>query len=199
MLYFMIISGAFLVGVGINTALMNCIRNLVRDTEEMEDTDNSFLKQMKLRYKNCMRIGHEIRNTEAFAGKYMDKYTSYGLSFAAYEKIISVCGGICVVAAIAGAMLDRSRLLQYLLLGFLAMYVINGLKNMTDVRGNRRRITRNIVDYFENRFVAATEEPRDRYEEPSTKSVMKEEKRAVKSFTDEEKRIIDDILREYLG
>ena len=119
MLYFMIISGAFLVGVGINTALMNCIRNLVRDTEEMEDTDNSFLKQMKLRYKNCMRIGHEIRNTEAFAGKYMDKYTSYGLSFAAYEKIISVCGGICVVAAMAGAMLDRSRLLQYLLLGFL--------------------------------------------------------------------------------
>ena len=89
--------------------------------------------------------------------------------------------------------------MQYLLLGFLAMYVINGLKNMTDVRGNRRRITRNIVDYFENRFVAATEEPRAKYEESSTKSVMKEEKREVKSFTDEEKRIIDDILREYLG
>ena len=86
MLYFMIISGAFLVGVAVNSALMNTIRNLLRDTEEMEDTDNSFLKQMKLRYKNCMRIGHEIRNTEAFAGKYMDKYTNYGLSFAAFEK-----------------------------------------------------------------------------------------------------------------
>ena len=40
MLYFMIISGAFLVGVAVNSALMNTIRNLLRDTEEMEDTDN---------------------------------------------------------------------------------------------------------------------------------------------------------------
>ena len=199
MLYFMIISGAFLVGVAVNSALMNTIRNLLRDTEEMEDTDNSFLKQMKLRYKNCMRIGHEIRNTEAFAGKYMDKYTNYGLSFAAFEKIISVCGAVCVITAIAGAMLDRSRLMQYLLLGFLAMYVINGLKNMADIRGNRKRITRNIVDFFENRFVAVTEESRTRYEEPTAKNVVKEEKKVEKSFTDEEKRIIDDILREYLG
>ena len=70
---------------------------------------------------------------------------------------------------------------------------------MLDIPAKRKRITLNIVDYFENRFVAATDELRDRYEEPSTKSVMKEEKREVKSFTDEEKRIIDDILREYLG
>ena len=199
MIYFMIIAGAFLVGIGVNGVLTSCMRNLLRETEEMEDTDDSFLKQMKLRYKNCIRIGREIRNTEAFAGKYMDKYTNFGISLTAYEKIISLCSGICVITALAGAMLDRSRMIQYLMLGFLAMYVINGLKSMTDIRGKRKRITRNIVDYFENRFVAATEEPRGTYKAEYDKKPEKEEKRESKSFTDEEKRIIDDILREYLG
>ena len=93
MLFFMVISAAFLAGIVVNGVLRNSIQELINDTEEMETTRNSFLKQMKLRYKNCMRIGHEIHNTEAFAGKYMEKYRNYGISIHGYEKIISVCSG----------------------------------------------------------------------------------------------------------
>ena len=74
MTYFMIIGAAFLMGIGANTILSGMLHHLIQETEEMENTNNSFLKQMKLRYKNCMRIGHEINNTEAFAGKYMERY-----------------------------------------------------------------------------------------------------------------------------
>ena len=199
MVYFLIIATAFLMGICADGILSGNLKELIDDTEEMETTDNTFLKQMKLRYKNCLRIGHEINNTEAFAGKYMDKYRSHGISFQVYEKIASVCSGICVIGGLAGAFMERKYMMEFLMMGLIAMYIINGLKKMIDVRSKRRQITRNIVDFFENRYYAVTEEKND-YSSTSDNAAEKTmEKLNNRVYTDEERRIIDDILREYLG
>ena len=173
MVYFLIIATAFLMGICADGILSGNLKELIDDTEEMETTDNTFLKQMKLRYKNCLRIGHEINNTEAFAGKYMDKYRSHGISFQVYEKIASVCSGICVIGGLAGAFMERKYMMEFLMMGFIAMYIINGLKKMIDVRSKRRQITRNIVDFFENRYYAVTEEKNDYSSTSECKSVVK--------------------------
>ena len=199
MTYFMIIGAAFLMGIGANTILSGMLHHLIQETEEMENTNNSFLKQMKLRYKNCMRIGHEINNTEALAGKYMERYKHHGVSMNTYDKIASVCSGICVIGGLAGALMDREHKLEFLMLGFLAMYIINGMKRMIDMYSKKRRITRNIVDFFENRYYAATDETKDNSrnsEDIIDKTMEKLDKR---EYSEEERRIIDDILREYLG
>lgn len=39
-------------------------------------------------------------------------------------------------------------MMEFLMMGFIAMYIINGLKKMIDVRSKRRQITRNIVDFL---------------------------------------------------
>ena len=199
MVYFLIIAAAFLMGICADGILSGNLKALIDDTEEMETTDNTFLKQMKLRYKNCLRIGHEINNTEAFAGKYMDKYRSHGISFQVYEKIASVCSGICVIGGLAGAFMERKYMMEFLMMGFIAMYIINGLKKMIDVRSKRRQITRNIVDFFENRYYAVTDEKNDYSSANDNIAEKTMEKLNNKVYTDEERRIIDDILREYLG
>lgn len=199
MVYFLIIAAAFLMGICADGILSGNLKELIDDTEEMETTDNTFLKQMKLRYKNCLRIGHEINNTEAFAGKYMDKYRSHGISFQVYEKIASVCSGICVIGGLAGAFMERKYMMEFLMMGFIAMYIINGLKKMIDVRSKRRQITRNIVDFFENRYYAVTDEKKDYSSVNDNIAEKTMEKLNNKVYTDEERRIIDDILREYLG
>lgn len=199
MVYFLIIATAFLMGICADGILSGNLKELIDDTEEMENTDNTFLKQMKLRYKNCLRIGHEINNTEAFAGKYMDKYRSHGISFQVYEKIASVCSGICVIGGLAGAFMERKYMMEFLMMGFIAMYIINGLKKMIDVRSKRRQITRNIVDFFENRYYAVTEEKNDYSSTSDNVAEKTMEKLNNRVYTDEERRIIDDILREYLG
>lgn len=199
MVYFLIIATAFLMGICADGILSGNLKELIDDTEEMETTDNTFLKQMKLRYKNCLRIGHEINNTEAFAGKYMDKYRSHGISFQVYEKIASVCNGICVIGGLAGAFMERKYMMEFLMMGFIAMYIINGLKKMIDVRSKRRQITRNIVDFFENRYYAVTEEKNDYSSTSDNVAEKTMEKLNNRVYTDEERRIIDDILREYLG
>ena len=199
MVYFLIIATAFLMGICADGILSGNLKELIDDTEEMETTDNTFLKQMKLRYKNCLRIGHEINNTEAFAGKYMDKYRSHGISFQVYEKIASVCSGICVIGGLAGAFMERKYMMEFLMMGFIAMYIINGLKKMIDVRSKRRQITRNIVDFFENRYYAVTEEKNDYSSTSDNVAEKTMEKLNNRVYTDEERRSIDDILREYLG
>ena len=199
MVYFLIIATAFLMGICADGILSGNLKELIDDTEEMETTDNTFLKQMKLRYKNCLRIGHEINNTEAFAGKYMDKYRSHGISFQVYEKIASVCSGICVIGGLAGAFMERKYMMEFLMMGFIAMYIINGLKKMIDVRSKRRQITRNIVDFFENRYYAVTEEKNDYSFTSDNVAEKTMDKLNTRVYTDEERRIIDDILREYLG
>ena len=199
MVYFLIIATAFLMGICADGILSGNLKELIDDTEEMETTDNTFLKQMKLRYKNCLRIGHEINNTEAFAGKYMDKYRSHGISFQVYEKIASVCSGICVIGGLAGAFMERKYMMEFLMMGFIAMYIINGLKKMIDVRSKRRQITRNIVDFFENRYYAVTAERNDYSSTSDNVAEKTMEKLNNRVYTDEERRIIDDILREYLG
>lgn len=199
MVYFLIIATAFLMGICADGILSGNLKELIDDTEEMETTDNTFLKQMKLRYKNCLRIGHEINNTEAFAGKYMDKYRSHGISFQVYEKIASVCSGICVIGGLAGAFMERKYMMEFLMMGFIATYIINGLKKMIDVRSKRRQITRNIVDFFENRYYAVTDEKKDYSSVNDNIAEKTMEKLNNKVYTDEERRIIDDILREYLG
>ena len=85
------------------------------------------------------------------------------------------------------------------MMGFIAMYIINGIKKMIDVRSKRRQITRNIVDFFENRYYAVTEEKNDYSSTSDNVAEKTMEKLNNRVYTDEERRIIDDILREYLG
>lgn len=44
--------------------------------------------------------------------------------------------------------MERKYMMEFLMMGFIAMYIINGLKKMIDVRSKRRQITRNIVDFL---------------------------------------------------
>ena len=94
--------------------------------------------------------------------------------------------------------MDKSHAMEYLLIGFLSMYIITGSCKMLDIPEKRKKITLNIVDYFENRFyVAASKEP----EKKIVKDVQEEKNDNINTNTVsvEERELIDEILREYLG
>lgn len=212
MYFFVMAAAAFLVGILVNTSLRNIVNELENDASSMDSTQNTFLRQMKSKYKNYLKIGHEIHNTEAFAGKYLNKYKKHGLSLRAYEKLSSFCSGVCVICGGLGALTDKSHAMEYLLIGFLAMYILLGSRRMIDVPGKKKQITVNIVDYFENHLLAATlEAESEETQKDSYKSDMDYERKSETYFTeempkdrfmglsDEEKRVIDEILQEYLG
>ena len=198
-MYFFIFAGiAFLAGITINNVLRKITGELLEETEHFEDTSDSFFKQMKLRYENCLKIGHGINNTEAFAGKYLDKYKHKGISISGYEKLSAIMAGLCVVCGICGALVSKTYAMEYLLCGFLAMYIVTGYGKLLDIPEKRKKITLNIVDYFENRFyVAASKET---YVVPDSEPEMENSGvKDVQKVSSDERKLIDEILREYLG
>lgn len=198
-MYFFIFAGiAFLAGITVNNILRKITGELLEETERFEETSDSFFKQMKLRYENCLKIGHSINNTEAFAGKYLDKYKHKGISINGYEKLSAIMAGLCVVCGICGALVSKTYAMEYLLCGFLAMYIVTGYGKLLDIPEKRKKITLNIVDYFENRYyVAAAKETGITEEEPvETVNIVSKDTQKVSS---DERKLIDEILREYLG
>ena len=211
MYFFILAAGAFLAGLMINSVLRQSMNELLRESEEIDHTGFAFFKQMKLKYENYMRTGREINNTEAFAGRYLDKYRCHGIRIHSYEKASMCAAGLCVIFGACGALLDKIHALEYLLVGFLAMYVVTGSRHLIDVAGKRRRITTDLVDFFENRFSAATAEtvreaaPIRKADIPVRKGPddmgerVKFHENTQVTFTEEEKKLIDEILKEYLG
>lgn len=197
-MYFFILTGiAFLAGISVNNILRKITIELLEETERFEDTTEAFFKQMKLRYENCIKIGHEINNTEAFATKYLEKYKHRGMSIYGYEKLAGIMSGLCVVCGVCGALMDKNYAMEYLLCGFLAMYILSGTLRLLDISDKKKRITLNIVDYFENRFYpAASMEAESAVAEDV---VTEPQVNKAQSVTVDERKLIDEILREYLG
>ena len=86
--------------------------------------------------------------------------------------------------------MERKYMMEFLMMGFIAMYIINGLKKMIDVRSKRRQITRNIVDFFENRYYAVTEEKNDYSSTSDNVAEKTMEKLNNRVYTDEENKSI---------
>ena len=147
-MYFFVLTGiAFLAGISLNNVLRKITIDLLEETESFEETTESFFKQMKLRYENCIKIGREINNTEAFVTKYLEKYKHKGMSLYGYEKLSGIMSGLCVVCGVCGALVDKNYAMEYLLCGFLAMYILSGTLRLLDIADKKKRITLNIYTY----------------------------------------------------
>lgn len=194
MYFFMLAAVSFLAGIVINTILKRSIAKLESESETIEHTGFTFFKQMKLRYDNCIKLGHEINNVENFAKKYLGRYRYYGTSIDGLCKASKTVSGLCLVFGVCGALYDKSHLVEFLLLGFLSMYIVNGLRGLIDIKEAKGRITMNIVDYFESRTMAATKES---VSEPEPEHAV-EQTVAISSIS-EENEVINEILREYLS
>lgn len=199
MLFFITMSVAFLAGIIVNSLLRKSINDLVEDSENIDVTNNSFFKQMKLRYENYLKTGHEINNTQAFMVKYIDKYRKCGMSFYGFEKLSAVMSGICVICGVCGAFYDSENSMQYLLMGFLAMYVITGSRRLIRLYEKKDRALLYITDFLENRFISAiTSEKAEEQEQASEEEKVFHAKKED-FISPEEKQLIDEILQEYLG
>lgn len=207
-MYFFLMAAAvaFLVGIITNEILRKNFGILLKDAENMDHTGNDFLKKIRVKYENYIRTGHEIKNTEAFAEKYLDRFRIYGIKAHSFEKLSAVSAGMCVVFGVCGAMLYPKNKTEYLLVGFLAMYVIVGMRRLIDINGKRKSIAVNIVDFFENRYVAATtekavEKPAEEGEEKvceNTDEPVLSNPIKKADFTEEEREIITEILERFL-
>lgn len=135
-------------------------QRLIKETDNMSTTENKMLKQCKLKFANCFQLNNGVANIPIFVDKFLNRLTIGHLSFDGIYHLSGqlmllsvVCSGIGVCKSIMhGRMLGE--ILPFYIVSFLGLYVYFSVSTIVDVKGKRRVLKVNLVDYLENHLSA---------------------------------------------
>ena len=135
-------------------------QKMIKETDNMAATENKQLKQCKLKFSNCFQLNNGVANIPVFVDKFLNRLTIGHLSvdtiyhFSGQLMLLSVvCSGIGVCKSIIrGRMLGD--VLPFYIVSFLGLYLYFSISTIVDVKGKRRILKTNLVDYLENHLSA---------------------------------------------
>ncbi len=209
--------GVFLVlSILIRLGLGMLYQRLIRETDNMAATENKLLKQCKLKFANCFQLNHGVSNIPVFVDKFLNRLSIGHLSFDGIYHLSGqlmllsvVCSGIGVCKSIIqGRMLGE--ILPFYIVSFLGLYVYFSVSTIVDVKGKRRVLKVNLVDYLENHLSAridvTAQDVQMLYGEdlvtqnqkrPAQEQSRKQRKQDG-SFTQEQVKELEELLLEFL-
>ncbi len=196
---------------------------LYNETLVMTSSNHPFIKQIKLRRENGMRINTSIHNTYIFVLKNMERYKYLNLSIDEYVKTAWLIRLICVMLGLISGIIKEN--MWYTAYGCVCAIAVSCVGSIEDVEQKKQRVVVNIVDYFDNVLTAdrvSGEAARcgmdddDRAEKIMEDEVSPSDSYAYKAdgkeqpymndygekptvISDEQRKLIEDVLREYLA
>lgn len=183
----------------------------------MTTTANAFLKQLKLRRENGMRINSSIHNTYAFVCKNMDKYKYLNMTIRDYIKMAWFIQLLCVMFGLVAGLINQN--VWFTAYGCVCAIAVSCVSKMEDLSYKQQQIAMNIVDYFDN-IVTADIKVLDEDDAKDSKNQeddanncanenMNSEQRTAQQAGDEnvqgviidadKRKLIEEVLKEYLA
>lgn len=152
---------AFL-GISIFTRLLlgGLYRNMIKEADNMATTDNKLLKQCKLKFANCYQLNNGVSNIPVFVDKFLNRLAMGPISFETMYhmsgqlmllSVVSAGVGICK-SIVNGRMLGE--ILPFYIVSFLGLYLYFSVSSVVDVKGKKRILKINLIDYLENHLSA---------------------------------------------
>lgn len=134
-------------------------QNMIKETENMSATNNKILKQCKLKFTNCYQLNKGVANISVFVDKFLNRLSFGPFSF---QTIYHLSGQLMLLSVffagvgvcrsiIAGRMLGE--LLPFYIISFLGLYLYFSVSAIADIKGRKRVLKVNLVDYLENHMV----------------------------------------------
>lgn len=153
--------GLFLVlSILIRLGLGFIYMRMIKETDNMAATNNKQLKQCKVKFSNCFQLNNGVSNIPVFVDKFINRLSIGKLTLdAVYHlsgqlMLLSVVFsgvGVCK-SIIAGRMLGE--LLPFYIVSFLGLYIYFSISTVVDIKGKKRVLKVNLVDYLENHLSA---------------------------------------------
>ncbi|MGN1145234.1 MAG: hypothetical protein ACI4R5_02200 [Acetatifactor sp.] len=136
------------------------LQNMIKETDNMVITKNKLLRQCKLKFANCYQLNNGVANIPVFVDKFVSRLSLGPLSFeglyhlSGQTMLLSVvCAGIGISKSIvAGKMLGE--ILPFYIVSFVELYVYFSISTVVDVKGKKRVLKVNLIDYLENHLSA---------------------------------------------
>lgn len=146
----------FVLGIFLKLLLGYLYQNMINETDNMATTENKLLKQCKLKFSNCYQLNKGMANVPVFVDKFLNRLSLGPLSFmtmyhlSGQTMLLSiVCAGVGICRSIMnGKMLGE--ILPFYIVSFLGLYLYFSLSTVVDIKGKRRVLKINLVDYLEN-------------------------------------------------
>lgn len=135
-------------------------QNMIKETDNMASTKNKLLKQCKLKFSNCFQLNNGVANIPIFVDKFINRLSLGPFSFefmyhlsgqTMLLSVVSAGVGICR-CILNGKMLGE--ILPFYIVSFVGLYLYFSVSTVVDIRGRRRVLKVNLVDYLENHLSA---------------------------------------------
>jgi len=154
MLTFLVISILIRVMLGV------LYQSMIREADNMATTENRLLKQCKVKFANCYQLNNGVSNIPVFVDKFLNRMAigpfSFGMLYhmSGQTMLLSVvCAGIGICKSIMdGRMLGE--ILPFYIASFSGLYLYFSVSTVVDIKGKRRTLKINLVDYLENHLSA---------------------------------------------
>ncbi len=169
-------------------------QNMIRETENMRATENKALKQCKLKFANCYQLHGGVANISVFVDKYL---TQLRMGPFTTQTFYQLCGqGVLLSVLFAGVAICRliiagagaGKILPFYIVCFLGLYLHFSVSAIADVKGRRKTLKVNLVDFLENHMVSQLERDEESEVSPRQKIELmpvipkRQEKNPVQEF-----------------
>ena len=131
-------------------------RNMIKEADNMASTRNRLLKQCKTKFASCYQLANGVANIPVFVDKFLNRMTLGRLSF---ETIYHLSGQLMLLSVVfSGIGVCKSiivgrtvgEVLPFYIVSFFGLYLFFSVSTVVDVRGKKRMLKINLVDYLEN-------------------------------------------------
>ena len=131
-------------------------QNMIREADNMATTRNKTLKQCKLKFANCYQLSNGVANIPVFVDKFLNRL-SFGLM--SFSLMYHLSGQAMLLSVVfSGVGISKSisagktlgEILPFYIVSLLGLYLYFSVSTVVDVKGRKRVLKVNLVDYLEN-------------------------------------------------
>ena len=150
----------FLGSIVSRLVLAGLYQGLIRGTDNLAITENRQLKQCKLKFAHCYQLNRGVANIPVFVDKFISRLSVGPFSYDFFYhlsgqlmllSIVALSVGVCRSLIRGRSLLD---ILPFYIAALMALYVYFSISALTDIRGKRRKLKINLVDYLENHLMS---------------------------------------------
>lgn len=131
-------------------------RHMIKQADNMASTNNKLLKQCKTKFSNCYELNNGISNIPVFVDKFINRLSLGPFSF---DLMYHLSGQLMLLSVVfSGIGVCRSiieghtlgAILPFYIVSFIGLYLYFSVSTVADIKGKRRVLKVNLVDYLEN-------------------------------------------------
>ncbi|MBR1770840.1 MAG: hypothetical protein IJ747_02295 [Lachnospiraceae bacterium] len=135
-------------------------RGMIVESDNMATTNHRLLRQCKLKFANCYQLNGGVSNIPVFVDKFLNRLSLGPCSFETLYHLSGQSMLLSVVAAGAGvcaAIADGHTLgdiIPFYIVCCLELYLYFSVSTLVNLKGKKRVLKVNLVDYLENHLSA---------------------------------------------